>query len=149
MYTNSMKLPRNRVSMLPSVRFLQKNDKDYHPGAWFTGSKWFKSTRLICALGFNNLVGLVQTQQWTGFLSGSHGAICRFDGWAFIVAQLRYASCCIIEASEPRGEVKSGAFLLPGWDFSARCFIFLSNVRDVVQVVCRVTFPTHGNTSRQ
>lgn len=56
---HSMQLNRYRVSVLPLVRFLQKNDKDYHPGAWFAGSKWFKSTY---ALGFKNLVGLVQTQ---------------------------------------------------------------------------------------
>lgn len=33
-----MCLPSNR-SMLPLVRHLQKNDKDYRPGIWFTGSK--------------------------------------------------------------------------------------------------------------
>lgn len=57
-----MSLPSNR-SMLPLVRHLQKNDKYFHPGAWFAGSKWFKS---IYALGFRNLVGLVQTQKRGG-----------------------------------------------------------------------------------
>lgn len=42
--------------MLPLVRYLQKNDKDYRPGTWFTGSKWFKSTY---TLGFRNLVGVM------------------------------------------------------------------------------------------
>lgn len=54
-----MDLSSNLKSVLPIVRFLQKNDEDYHPGAWFAVSDYFTVRNQST---FKKLLVLVQTQ---------------------------------------------------------------------------------------
>lgn len=58
-----MKLPRYRHSTLSMVRFLQKNDDEFRPGAWFVKSKYVTVQNPTT---FNKVIDRVE-QQVNGF----------------------------------------------------------------------------------
>ena len=53
-------LPRFRSGRLALVKWLRKNDKEYHPGVWFEGTKHATAIGLKT---FDDLVELVEKQE--------------------------------------------------------------------------------------